>query len=93
MEECLAQNTINGSDNVKVYATTSRNEGAAAVKVDMLANYVCLIRCFVHTVALCLKDVFNRGTLWKSYMDQANDVTTYFDQHQKTTQMPVALQF
>lgn len=66
MEECMAQSTNIGSDNIKVYTATSNTEGAAALKVDMLTNYLVLIRCVVHTVALCVKEVFNRGILWQS---------------------------
>lgn len=43
-------------------------------------------------VAVCVKDVFSRGTPWQSYMDQVNDVATYFNHHRKVAQMQVAHQ-
>lgn len=92
MEACLVQSTINGSDTIKTYTATSKNGGVSALSVDMLTNYFGSVCCALHTVVLFVKDVFNRETLRQSYTDQANYVTTHFNQYQKAAQMLVVFQ-
>lgn len=93
IEEGLSQNPIVGSDKISVFTGTSDNEAAAALSVDLLTNFVRSVRCFVHSLALCVKDVFVGDSTWKIYLDQVNDVATYFSQHQEASQLLAEEQF
>lgn len=87
IQEILEQNTIVGSDDVRVHTATNDNEASTALAVDLLTNFVGSVRCVVHTLALAVSDVFETGTVWKKHFDHVNKVTTYCNHHQKAAQL------
>ena len=76
-----------------MFPATSDNEGAAALSVDLVTNFVGSVRCTVHTLALVVNDVFVEGTEWQHYMNIANKITFYFNHHPKAKQLLVLKQF
>lgn len=82
--DCVLKNsTIIGSDKISIHTITSDNEPSVALGVDLLTNYVGSVRCVVHTLALCVNDVFSDDAPWQRYMDVVNNVTKYFNYHGK----------
>lgn len=82
--EVLKQNLVIGSEKISIHTITSDNEASVALACDLLTNYVGSVRCVVHTLALCVNDVFTDGTTWQTYMDHVNKVTSYFNYHAKS---------
>ena len=87
VEEILKESSVVGSDRITVHTITSDNEPSMARAVDLLTNYVGSVRCIVHTLALCVNDVFQPDSPWQKYMDHVNRVTSYFNYHPKAVQL------
>lgn len=49
-----------------------------ALVVELLTNYVGLIRCVVHSYEVYVNEVFLPETHWEMYMELVNKVTKYF---------------
>ena len=82
--DCVLRNSvIIGSEKISIHTITSDNEPSVALGVDLLTNYVGSVRCVVHTLALCVNDVFTDDAPWQRYMDVVNNVTKYFNYHGK----------
>lgn len=75
LKEILKTIDIIVLDNVSVYTATTDNKAAAYLSVDFLTNFVGLVRCVVHLLALCVNDVFRVGAVWEHLMSCTNDVT------------------
>lgn len=60
--------------------------------MDSSTNYVWSVRCVVHTLALCINDVFLEGNVWQTHMDLVNGETSCYNQHPKVSQMFVRMQ-
>ena len=81
--EVLKESEIVGSETIRMHTVTSDNEPAVKLACDLLTNYVGSVRCVVHSLALCVNDVFKEGRPWQKYLDHVNKVTTYFNFHSK----------
>lgn len=81
--ELLKQSMIVGSDNIRIHTATSDNEPAVGLACDLFTNFSGSVRCVVHTLALCVNDVFTTTSPWKAYMTHINKVTSYFNFHTK----------
>lgn len=81
--EVLKNSPVVGSDKVRVHTATSDNEPAVGLACDLLTNFVGSVRCVVHTMALCVNDVFTESSPWQKYMNHINKVTSFFNYHTK----------
>lgn len=85
----ITQNSIVGSDNVRVFSATTDNEPATALGADLLTNGVGSVRCVVHTV---INDVVFEVHSWNKYMAHVENVTSFFNQYPKSSQLLLKMQ-
>ena len=85
--EILKHSLVVGSENIRIHTITSDNEPATALACDLLTNFVGSVRCVVHSLALCVNDVFAEGSAWQQYMNHVNKITSYLNYHSRANVM------
>lgn len=76
LEEILKSSLAVGSEVIRVRTTTSDDEEATALAMDLVTNYLGSVRCVVHTLALVVNDVFTPGKEWQKLMNTVKKTTT-----------------
>lgn len=70
-----------------MFTATRDNEKIAGLSVEFLINFAVPVSCVVYTLALCIKDAFRDGTMWKTYFSIIIDVVAFTSFYLKNAQL------
>lgn len=87
LKTMLDDNKIVGNSSIQFSTAILENEPATSREVDILTNYVGSVQSVVHTITLCVKDVYKNGTVRTKYLGHVNKIPNCFKYHQKVSQL------
>lgn len=70
MKKVLQESWIVLFDNIHLNTCAAVNEAAPVKSEDLLTNYKSVIRCVVHTLALCVNGFFQECSFWTMQLNE-----------------------